>query len=165
MSSANECRALVVYKPPTPQRLESTPPPESVRYIVSPALLSRLSAGVGLGGQSPPLFLYKTPSSRRWDLQKGECNPLFSDSIAFKEILKRIAYVATYDIVCQWNLQLHTSGEGIERPGTVDSSSGTFFQGGGGHTDGEPIETAWAAMNPVYYCAREMGPGKRHESL
>lgn len=97
--------------------------------------------------------------------------------------------VVSYDIVCQWSINLwermklyprslHIDHEGrhnfrflipkFHLPAHVLACQTTFsfnFNQHVGRTDGEAPECGWSNINPVATSTREMGPGSRRDTL
>ncbi|KAH7909277.1 hypothetical protein BJ138DRAFT_1115126 [Hygrophoropsis aurantiaca] len=125
------------------------------------------------------------------DLQKGEryCN---MDYVFFSALapLLLLSVVISYDIACQWKVNLWERMDGLplELQVSLTFSAVSFSFGipkfhapahaascgiphslnlmpGVGRTDGEGIERNWAEMNRVANSTKEMGPGSRHDTL
>ncbi|TDL14398.1 hypothetical protein BD410DRAFT_734138 [Rickenella mellea] len=96
--------------------------------------------------------------------------------------------VISYDIACQWSVNLWSRVPQIPGPLQVDHDSvelidmipnfhnpghktechttkSFHYLHGVGMTDGEAIERGWAGTNPLANSTKEMGPGARHDTL
>ncbi|KAF8868419.1 hypothetical protein BD779DRAFT_1460905 [Infundibulicybe gibba] len=124
------------------------------------------------------------------DLQKGEryvnMDYIFFSSIRRTDLLE---VVVSYDIACQWSVNLwtrmmtypHTLHTDINRrtsfyflvpkfhlPAHVKACQSTFsfnYNPHVGRTDGEAPERSWADANLAASSTREMGPGSRRDML
>ncbi|TDL13603.1 hypothetical protein BD410DRAFT_817291 [Rickenella mellea] len=96
--------------------------------------------------------------------------------------------VISYDIACQWSVNLWSRVEHIPRqlrlsPEEIElikkvpnfhllghkmkchTLQSLHYLEGAGMTDGEAIERGWAGTNPLANSTKEMGPGARHDAL
>ncbi|KAF8958754.1 hypothetical protein BDZ97DRAFT_1668023 [Flammula alnicola] len=131
----------------------------------------------------------KRPSSVG-DLQKGEryvnMDYLFCSSVELEELVE---VVISYDIACQWSINLwerlkiypswmrvnHDSSTSyrflvpkFHLPAHVLKCQTKYsfnFNPKVGRTDGEGVERGWAHINPIASSTREMGPGARRDTL
>ncbi|KAJ3533340.1 hypothetical protein NMY22_g7373 [Coprinellus aureogranulatus] len=126
------------------------------------------------------------------DLQKGEryCNMdyILSCSLVLFGLSLLNSFLISYDIACQWSLNLFSRLKEVNTniPVLKPSSQTRFvvpkfhlpahipgcqtkfafmFTPGAGLGDGEAPERGWAASNPLGPSTREMGPGTRRDTL
>ncbi|KAJ7060233.1 hypothetical protein C8F01DRAFT_1253560 [Mycena amicta] len=125
------------------------------------------------------------------DLQKGEryanmdyiCLSTLED-VTLKSVL------VSYDIACQWQINLPARAEHIRGAGglltdlqklemqfglpvwhaaaheaSCQAEYSLSYTEGVGKTDGEGIEQTWAVLNPVGWATKEMGEGARHDAI
>ncbi|KAJ7031694.1 hypothetical protein C8F04DRAFT_959933 [Mycena alexandri] len=125
------------------------------------------------------------------DLQKGE-RYANMDYILLSALLgvTLLAITISYDIACQWKINLPTRAKKIQDDSKLTTRLGEFeiqfalpvwhaaahevecqtqnslsYTGGVGRTDGEGIERTWAVLNPLGFSTKEMGSGARHDAL
>ncbi|KAJ7054003.1 hypothetical protein C8F01DRAFT_1260221 [Mycena amicta] len=125
------------------------------------------------------------------DLQKGECyanmDYIFMHALGDARV-KRL--VVSYDIACQWKINLRTRVLNILDGSTFAPNLDAFdtqfglpvwhaavheescqaanslsYIVGAGRTDGEGIERTWAILNPIGFATKEMGEGNRHDTI
>jgi hypothetical protein len=111
---------------------------------------------------------------------------LFCSSVAEETLVE---VVVSYDIACQWSLNLrerlkqypswmrvdHDGSQSyrflvpkFHLPAHVQKCQTRYsfnYNINVGRTDGEGIERGWANINPVATSTREMGPGSRRDTL
>ncbi|KAJ7017143.1 hypothetical protein C8F04DRAFT_979864 [Mycena alexandri] len=125
------------------------------------------------------------------DLQKGE-RYANMDYILLSALLgvAVLAITISYDIACQWKINLYPRAETIKKNAELPTRLENFeiqfalpvwhaaahelkcqtenslsYAVGVGRTDGEGIERTWAILNPLGYSTKEMGSGARHDAL
>ncbi|KAJ7173531.1 hypothetical protein C8R46DRAFT_1161384 [Mycena filopes] len=125
------------------------------------------------------------------DLQKGE-RYANMDYILLSALLgvTLLAITISYDIACQWKINLSKRAATIAKTTTLSTRLEEFeiqfalpvwhaaahevtcqtqnslsYTVGVGRTDGEGIERTWAILNPLGYSTKEMGYGARHDAL
>ncbi|KAJ7687974.1 hypothetical protein B0H16DRAFT_1753198 [Mycena metata] len=125
------------------------------------------------------------------DLQKGE-RYANMDYILLSALLgiTLVALTISYDIACQWKINLATRAAKIEKDADLSTRLEDFeiqfalpvwhaaahevtcqmenslsYTAGVGRTDGEGIERTWAILNPLGFSTKEMGAGARHDVL
>ncbi|KAJ7100994.1 hypothetical protein C8R43DRAFT_964006 [Mycena crocata] len=88
-------------------------------------------------------------------LQKGERFSEMDYFITGSDYLSIAPLVISYDISCQFDHNVFHGGDGerVKSQWAMDK------------TDGEQVERAWAAANPIAPRGREMGAGQRREML
>ncbi|KAF9553123.1 hypothetical protein CPC08DRAFT_646024 [Agrocybe pediades] len=124
------------------------------------------------------------------DLQKGEryvnMDYLFFSSLKDTDLIET---VVSYDIACQWSINLWDRMKIYPRWMHVDHQNRTTyrflipkfhlpahikpchtaysfdFNDDVGRTDGEGVERGWSFINPVATSTREMGPGSRRDTM
>ncbi|KAJ7081651.1 hypothetical protein B0H15DRAFT_924210 [Mycena belliarum] len=122
------------------------------------------------------------------DLQKGErysnMDYIFLSSVIG---LTLIMLTVSYDIACQWRINLRTRLEKMPEELRLDSGvkiefglpvwhaaahetecqaqNSLTYVDGVGRTDGEGIERTWSVLNPIAWATKEMGKGVRHDAL
>ncbi|KAJ3530921.1 hypothetical protein NMY22_g8368 [Coprinellus aureogranulatus] len=126
------------------------------------------------------------------DLQRGErysnMDYIFVSSLVLFGVLLLNTFVISYDIACQWSLNLFSRVAKINKdapilkrkakcrfvvpkfhlPAHIPSCQTRFafmFTPGVGLGDGEAPERGWADSNPLGPSTREMGPGRRRDTL
>ncbi|KAJ7481680.1 hypothetical protein FB451DRAFT_1030190 [Mycena latifolia] len=125
------------------------------------------------------------------DLQKGEryanMDYIFLSAMAGVAV---VLLAVSYDIACQWKVNLKTRATKIKDTTPIITSLDDFeiqfalpvwhavahevtcqtqnslsYAQGVGRTDGEGIEWTWAVLNPVGFATKEMGDGARHDAI
>ncbi|KAJ7160865.1 hypothetical protein C8R46DRAFT_904981 [Mycena filopes] len=125
------------------------------------------------------------------DLQKGE-RYANMDYILLSALIgvAVISLTISYDIACQWKINLAGRAETIAKTTKVSTRLVEFeiqfalpvwhaaaheiscqtenslsYAHGVGRTDGEGIERTWAILNPLGFSTKEMGYGARHDAI
>ncbi|KAJ7079314.1 hypothetical protein C8R43DRAFT_1143270 [Mycena crocata] len=123
------------------------------------------------------------------DLQKGE-RYANMDYIVMSCLagITLLALTISYDIACQWKKKLRERNAKLPTAIQLDvdkiniqcglpvwhassheaecsNQNSLSFLVGVGKTDGEGIERVWAALNPMAYATKEMGPGNRADTI
>ncbi|KAJ7893230.1 hypothetical protein B0H13DRAFT_1625288 [Mycena leptocephala] len=125
------------------------------------------------------------------DLQKGE-RYANMDYILLASLtgVALLALTISYDIACQWKVNLAPRAKKIEETTTLPTrledyeiqfalpvwhagahemtcqrENSLSFTVGVGRTDGEGIERTWAILNPLGFSTKEMGLGARHDAI
>ncbi|KAJ7650262.1 hypothetical protein FB45DRAFT_1076655 [Roridomyces roridus] len=125
------------------------------------------------------------------DLQKGERYSNMDYILLSALTGVAVLFVAiSYDIACQWKVNLAARAERIAKTTPVSTELKNFdiqyvlpvwhaaaheascqmenslsFAKGVGRTDGEGIERTWSVLNPVGYATKEMGEGARQDAI
>ncbi|KAK6974482.1 hypothetical protein R3P38DRAFT_3335742 [Favolaschia claudopus] len=150
---------------------------------------TRGTASSGIGAVDCARHNMKRPGAVG-DLQLGEryinMDYLFFNSIAGSPLMR---FIVSYDIACQWHLNLLSRMELYDNDHLTIDGAGKFFTflvpkfhlpahieacnlkfsfnltPEVGQTDGEAPERGWADANPLARSTKESGPGNRRETL